>query len=78
MSLWCSHVSGGYFLVDPLLVQRLKFFKLFLKSLGCLGFHTSPDHVHSAHAREGGYFGVKRIVMTVGNPRKLRKKIPSH
>ena len=26
----------------------------------------------------GGYFGVKRIGMTVGNPRKLPQKIPSH
>ena len=25
-----------------------------------------------------GYSGVKRIGMTVGNPRKLTKKIPSH
>ena len=26
----------------------------------------------------GGYFGIKRIGMTVGNPRKLPSKIPSH
>ena len=71
MSLWCSHVSDGYFLVDPLLVQRLKFFKLFLKSLGCLGFHTSPDHVHSAHAREGG--GVLRGKKDSDDRRKSKK-----